>query len=174
MPGPGNLPAERSEQPEEWGEVPRTCLDGLAAPDGIRIFPCPGWEYGKTRARRPSPRVPRPFGLLDARRAAKAENRVEEHSLTKAIWNGAVIAESAACEIVDGNRYFPPDSVRRDHLRPSEKHTVCHWKGVASYFDVVVGGQVNKDAAWYYPETKEAAQNIRGYIAFWRGVRVED
>jgi len=94
--------------------------------------------------------------------------------VTKAIWNGAVLAESESCEIVDGNRYFPPDSVRHDHLRASDKHTVCHWKGVASYYDVVVGGQVNKDAAWYYPETEEAAQNIRGYIAFWHGVRVED
>jgi uncharacterized protein (DUF427 family) len=94
--------------------------------------------------------------------------------MTKAIWNGAVIAESTACETVDGNRYFPPDSVRRQYLRASNKHTVCHWKGVACYYDVVVGGQVNKDAAWYYPETKEAARNIRGYIAFWHGVRVED
>jgi uncharacterized protein (DUF427 family) len=94
--------------------------------------------------------------------------------LTKAIWNGAVIAESAACVIVEGNRYFPPDSVRREYLRTSATHTDCHWKGVASYYDVVVGGQVNKDAAWYYPETKEAAQNNRGYIAFWHGVRVEE
>jgi len=94
--------------------------------------------------------------------------------MPRALWNGAVIAESDACEIVEGNHYFPPDSVRHERLRASEKHTTCGWKGVASYYDIVVGGQVNKDAAWYYPETKEAARHFRGYIAFWNGVRVED
>jgi uncharacterized protein (DUF427 family) len=93
--------------------------------------------------------------------------------MTRAIWNDAVIAESDACETVEGNRYFPPDAVKRKYLRPSETHTVCGWKGTASYYDVVVNGEVNKDAAWYYPETKPAAANVRGYIAFWRGVKVE-
>ena len=93
--------------------------------------------------------------------------------MTRAIWNGAVIAESDACETVEGNRYFPPDAVKREYLHPSETHTVCGWKGTASYYDVVVDGQVNEDAAWYYPETKPAAANVRGYIAFWRGVKVE-
>ena len=93
--------------------------------------------------------------------------------MPKAVWNGAVIAQSDRCEIVEGNHYFPPDAVRRELLRDSATHTVCGWKGTASYFDIVMDGQVNKDAAWYYPETKQAADNIRGYIAFWHGVKVE-
>jgi uncharacterized protein (DUF427 family) len=93
--------------------------------------------------------------------------------MTRAIWNGAVIAESGACETVEGNQYFPPDAVQQQYLRPSATHTVCEWKGTASYYDVVVAGQVNQDAAWYYPEVKPAAANIKGYIAFWRGVKVE-
>lgn len=94
--------------------------------------------------------------------------------MTKAVWNGAVIAQSSDCRTVEGNRYFPPDSVKADLLRPSETHTVCGWKGTASYYDVVVDGKINKDAAWYYPETKSAADNIKGYIAFWRGVEVTE
>jgi len=93
--------------------------------------------------------------------------------MPKATWNGTVIAESDRTKVVEGNQYFPPDAVRREHLRESSTHTTCPWKGVASYYDVVVGSEVNKDAAWYYPETKEAATDIRGYIAFWRGVSVE-
>jgi uncharacterized protein (DUF427 family) len=93
--------------------------------------------------------------------------------MPKALWNGVVIAETERFETVEGNVYFPPDSVRMDHLRPSETHTTCGWKGVASYYDVVVDGKVNKDAAWFYPDTKEAANNIRGYVAFWRGVEVQ-
>ena len=93
--------------------------------------------------------------------------------MPKAVWNGTVIAESDRTKVVEGNQYFPPDAVRREHLRESSTHTTCPWKGVASYYDVVVGSEVNKDAAWYYPETKEAATDIRGYIAFWRGVSVE-
>ena len=93
--------------------------------------------------------------------------------MPKAVWNGTVIAESDRTKVVEGNQYFPPDAVRREHLRESSTHTTCPWKGVASYYDVVVGSEVNKDAAWYYPETKEAANDIRGYIAFWRGVSVE-
>ena len=94
--------------------------------------------------------------------------------MPKASWNGAVLAESDRCEVVEGNQYFPPDSIRREYLRESSNHTTCPWKGVASYFDVVVDGQTNKDAAWYYPETKTAANNIKGYVAFWRGVKVEN
>ena len=93
--------------------------------------------------------------------------------MPKAVWSGTVIAESDRTKVVEGNQYFPPDAVRREHLRESSTHTTCPWKGVASYYDVVVGNEVNKDAAWYYPETKEAANDIRGYIAFWRGVSVE-
>lgn len=93
--------------------------------------------------------------------------------MARAIWNGVVIAESDTTVIVEGNHYFPPTAVKREYLRDSATHTVCPWKGTASYYDVVVAGNVNKDAAWYYPEPKEAAQQIAGHIAFWRGVRVE-
>ncbi len=91
----------------------------------------------------------------------------------KAIWNGEVIAESKETIIVEGNHYFPPSAIKSEHFQPSETHTVCGWKGTASYYDVIVNGQVNKDAAWFYPDTKEAANNIKGYVAFWKGVRVE-
>ena len=93
--------------------------------------------------------------------------------MPKAIWNGAVIAESVRCEIVEGNHYFPPQTVKHERLRESSTHTECHWKGTCSYYDVVVNGEVNRDAAWYYPDTQPAADNIRGYIAFWRGVTIE-
>jgi len=93
--------------------------------------------------------------------------------MAKAIWNGAVLAESDRYELVEGNHYFPPDAVKREYLRPSENHTVCPWKGTASYYDVVVDGRTNADAAWYYPDPKPAAHNIAGWIAFWRGVHVE-
>ncbi|MHB8619925.1 MAG: DUF427 domain-containing protein [Chloroflexota bacterium] len=92
--------------------------------------------------------------------------------MPKATWNGAVLAESDRCEVVEGNQYFPPDSVKPEHLQPSDTHTTCPWKGVASYYNVEVDGQVSKDAAWYYPTPKDAASNIRGYIAFWNGVEV--
>jgi uncharacterized protein (DUF427 family) len=92
-----------------------------------------------------------------------------------ASWNGTVIAEATddRVEIVERNVYFPIDAVRREYLRPSETHTVCGWKGTASYYDVVVDGQVNKDAAWYYPQPKDAAQQIAGRVAFWKGVTVQ-
>ena len=93
--------------------------------------------------------------------------------MPKATWNGAVLAESDRCGVVEGNQYFPPDSIRREYFRESSNHTTCPWKGVASYYDVVVDGQTNKDAAWYYPETKAAANNITAYVAFWHGVKVE-
>jgi len=93
--------------------------------------------------------------------------------MPKAIWNGVVLAESDRCEVVEGNQYFPPDAVKREYFKPSATHTTCPWKGVASYYDVVVDGETNRDAAWYYPEPKEAARNIKDYVAFWRGVRVE-
>lgn len=93
--------------------------------------------------------------------------------MAKAIWNGEVLAESDRFETVEGNVYFPPDSLKREHFRDSATHTECSWKGTASYFDVVVGGKVNKDAAWYYPEPRSAAANIKGHIAFWKGVTVE-
>ncbi len=93
--------------------------------------------------------------------------------MPRAIWNGKVIAESDRFETVEGNVYFPPEAIKRQYFRPSDTHTVCPWKGTASYYTLEVDGKENKDAAWYYPETKEAADNIRGHVAFWRGVTVE-
>lgn len=90
----------------------------------------------------------------------------------RAIWNGAVLAESEDTVVVDGNHYFPADSLRRGHFRDSDHHSVCPWKGMASYYDVVVGEAVNASAAWYYPQPKEAAKQIAGYVAFWQGVEV--
>ena len=92
----------------------------------------------------------------------------------KAIWNGAVLAESDQTIVVEGNHYFPPTAIRRENFKDSSAHTTCPWKGVASYYDVVVNGQVNAGAAWYYPGPKDAAKEIKGYIAFWRGVKVEN
>ncbi|MBV9923877.1 MAG: DUF427 domain-containing protein [Acidobacteria bacterium] len=91
----------------------------------------------------------------------------------KATWKGEVLAESDETVVVEGNHYFPADSIRREHFKESATHSTCPWKGLASYYDVVVGGEVNKDAAWYYPEPKDAAKEIKDRVAFWRGVRVE-
>ena len=90
----------------------------------------------------------------------------------KAIWKGAVLAESDETVVVEGNHYFPPDAVNREYFRESGTHTTCPWKGEASYYDVVVGDDVNKDAAWHYPRPKPAAKEIEGRVAFWRGVKV--
>lgn len=90
----------------------------------------------------------------------------------KAIWQDAVLAESDDTVVVEGNHYFPADSINRAYFQPSDTHTTCPWKGEASYYDVVVDGQVNSDAAWYYPEPKEAAANIKDHVAFWKGVKV--
>jgi uncharacterized protein (DUF427 family) len=93
--------------------------------------------------------------------------------MPKAIWNGAVLAESNNCEVVEGNQYFPPDSIERQYFQDSSTHTTCPWKGEASYYTIAVDGKENKDAAWYYPKAKDAAKNIEGYLAFWKGVTVE-
>jgi uncharacterized protein (DUF427 family) len=93
--------------------------------------------------------------------------------MAKATWNGSVLADSQRYEVVEGNVYFPPEALQRERLRPSPTRTTCPWKGVASYYDVVVDGQVNKDAAWSYPAPKEAARHLRDHIAFWKGVHVE-
>jgi uncharacterized protein (DUF427 family) len=90
----------------------------------------------------------------------------------KAIWKDTVIAESDRTIVVEGNHYFPPESLKKEFFQPSQTHTTCSWKGVASYYDVKVNGEVNKDAAWYYPDPKVAAAHIKGYVAFWRGVKV--
>jgi uncharacterized protein (DUF427 family) len=93
--------------------------------------------------------------------------------MPKAIWKGRVIAESDVFETVEGNVYFPPDALKREFFRPSDRETVCSWKGTASYYDVVVDGDVNPAAAWYYADPKDAAANIKGYVGFWNGVTVE-
>lgn len=93
--------------------------------------------------------------------------------MAKATWNGVVLAESDATIIVEGNHYFPPDSVNREYFVESSKHTTCPWKGFASYYTVTVNGQENTNAAWYYPVPKDAAKELAGYVAFWRGVKVE-
>ncbi|WP_218943652.1 DUF427 domain-containing protein [Exilibacterium tricleocarpae] len=90
----------------------------------------------------------------------------------RAIWNGAVIAASDDTEVVEGNHYFPPESLNREFLQLSDTQTVCGWKGTASYYTVVVNGKQNPDAAWFYPEPKQAAEQITDYVAFWRGVDV--
>ncbi len=94
--------------------------------------------------------------------------------MAKAMWNGAVIAESEAFEVVEKNVYFPPGAVKDDYLQESATTTLCSWKGTAHYYDVVVDGEVNADAAWYYPDPTEKALNIKDHIAFWKGVTVED
>ena len=91
----------------------------------------------------------------------------------KATWNGAVLAESDKTVVIEENHYFPPDALRQEHFKPSATHTVCWWKGTASYYTIEAGGAQNPDAAWYYPEPKDAAKEIAGYVAFWKGVTVE-
>lgn len=93
--------------------------------------------------------------------------------MARAIWMDKVIAQSDSFEEVEGNLYFPPDAVNAEYLQPSNTRTTCSWKGEASYYDIVVDGQFNADAAWYYPKPKAAAARIKDYVAFWRGVKVE-
>lgn len=93
--------------------------------------------------------------------------------MIRAIWNGAVLAESPETVRLEGNHYFPVDSLRREYLSDSTTTTVCPWKGTAHYYSVTVDGQVNADAAWYYPEPSAKAAQIKDHVAFWKGVRVE-
>jgi uncharacterized protein (DUF427 family) len=93
--------------------------------------------------------------------------------MARAKWNGKILAESDIYEIVENNVYFPPESINKEFFKDSDTHTVCPWKGTAGYYHIEVDGETNKDAAWYYPEPKDAAKHIKGYIAFWRGVEVE-
>ena len=93
--------------------------------------------------------------------------------MPKAVWNGAVLAESDDTVIVEGNHYFPAESLTREHFKPSEGHTTCYWKGVANYYDIEVDGEVNRDAAWYYAEPSKAAVEIKDRVAFWKGVQIE-
>tara|TARA_S200000501_G_scaffold354330_1_gene374914 strand:- start:202 stop:492 length:291 start_codon:yes stop_codon:yes gene_type:complete len=92
--------------------------------------------------------------------------------MINAIWKDQLLAQSENYEIVDGNKYFPPSSLNMKFFRPSQTKSTCPWKGVANYYDIEVDGMTNKDAAWFYPETKPAAENIKGYVSFWRGVKI--
>jgi uncharacterized protein (DUF427 family) len=92
----------------------------------------------------------------------------------RALWNNVVLAESDDTVVVEGNHYFPVDSLRREYFRSSDHHSVCPWKGTASYFDVVVGDDTNANAAWYYPTPSEQARQIKDRVAFWHGVEVQD
>jgi len=92
----------------------------------------------------------------------------------KAIWNGEIIAENADAVMLEGNHYFPIESVNMKYMKPSDTRTTCPWKGEARYYSIEVGGKKNIDAAWYYPEPKEAAANIKGCVAFWKGVEVKE
>jgi len=90
----------------------------------------------------------------------------------KAVWNGTVLAESDETVVVEGNHYFPPESINNEYFQSSSSKTTCPWKGLASYYNVVVNGDMNRNAAWFYTSPSSAAKNITGYIAFWHGVRV--
>ena len=94
--------------------------------------------------------------------------------MPKAIWNNVVLAESDDTQVIEGNHYFPPESLARQFFRDSEAHTVCGWKGTANYYDLVVEDQVNSQAAWYYPDPKPEAAQIKGHVAFWKGVEVSN
>ena len=94
--------------------------------------------------------------------------------MAKATWNNATLAESSFYEIVEGNIYFPPDSIHKEYFKPSDHHTHCPWKGDASYYHVEVHGKINENAAWYYPNTREAASHIKNHVAFWNGVDVTE
>jgi uncharacterized protein (DUF427 family) len=94
--------------------------------------------------------------------------------MAKAIWNGTILAESNTFEKVEGNVYFPANSIKKEYFKESNTHTTCPWKGVASYYSIDVDGKENKDAAWYYPEPKDAAKQIKNHVAFWKGVKVEE
>ena len=107
------------------------------------------------------------------KRYSKITNLKPGVNRVKAIWNGKVIAQSDQTIVVENNHYFPPEAVNKEYLQPSDTHTTCPWKGVASYYHVVVDGKMNKDAAWYYPQPKPAAKQIQNHIAFWKGVKIE-
>lgn len=94
--------------------------------------------------------------------------------MAKAVWEGAVLAESRDIVIIEGNYYFPPESLNRSFFRPSDHTSICGWKGTARYYDVVVDGKTNRNAAWYYPDPQPAASVIKGHVAFWKGVKIQE
>jgi uncharacterized protein (DUF427 family) len=103
-----------------------------------------------------------------------AWQKINAKTTMKAVWNNQIIAESDQTIVIENNHYFPKDSVKAEYLEPTDIHTTCAWKGVASYFSLVVDGKENQDAAWYYPNPKPAAAEIKDYIAFWKGVKVTE
>lgn len=92
----------------------------------------------------------------------------------KAIWNGTILAESGDTQLVEGNHYFPAETINAECFLPSEQTSVCPWKGTASYYNITVNGELNNNAAWYYPEPKPEAQHITGHVAFWKGVEITE
>ena len=92
----------------------------------------------------------------------------------KAIWNGTLLAESNDTIVIENNHYFPADSIKKEHFKESDTHTMCPWKGMASYYHVEADGKTNEDAAWYYPDAKAMAKEFEGYVAFWKGVEVTE
>lgn len=107
---------------------------------------------------------------------ATSRQQITRTMAYKATWEGATLAEAdkGQIETVEGNVYFPPSAIKKEYFKESSTHTTCGWKGVASYYTVVVDGKENKDAAWYYPVAKDKAKNIEGYVAFWKGVKVSE
>lgn len=99
--------------------------------------------------------------------------KLRQQSMARASWNGVVLADSEAFHVIEGNVYFPPASVKQQYLRQSQHRTVCFWKGTAHYYDVIVGGKENLQAAWFYPHPSQEAAAIKDHVAFWHGVRVE-
>jgi uncharacterized protein (DUF427 family) len=129
----------------------------------------------KFKDRRAAPRHPIGCVNLAQGNAGPAElaSVTERSKMAKATWGGKIIAESNACVVVEGNQYFPADAVKKEILKPSSHTTECSWKGTAHYYHVEVDGMRNDNAAWYYPQPKAAAAEIKDRIAFWKGVRVE-
>ena len=112
------------------------------------------------------------YGLNESLVSYFCYKQILNQNYMKAIWNSQVLAESNETIVIEGNHYFPPQSINKDFLKSSTTHTTCPWKGEASYYSLEVDNEINSDAAWYYPEAKHAAKNIEGYIAFWKGVEI--
>ena len=108
-------------------------------------------------------------------RVAKCYCKVYSHLsfMPKATWKGTTLAESDNTVVVENNHYFPAEAINKQYFKDSNTHSTCPWKGLANYYNIEVNGEVNKDAAWYYPSAKEKAKHIEGYVAFWKGVKVE-
>lgn len=112
---------------------------------------------------------------MDSRLFCKGTNKHRiKYRIMKAEWNGKTVAESNNTVVVEGNHYFPKESIQKEYFEESSSHTVCPWKGTASYYTLKVDGEKNEDAAWYYPQPKEAAKNITDHVAFWKGVKVHE